>query len=181
MGLNAEKIRQDFPVLQKRVNGKPIIYMDNACMAMRPMQVIGKIKEYYMEYPACGDRSLHKLGRRVDEETGKAKETLRKFIGAKSANELILTKNTTESINLVANAFPFKAGDVVLGTGKEHNSNLLPWQSLSAKGVVYDYVETDEDDNFQSRISSKSSTGKSGWSRWFTHRTWTDPACLRRK
>jgi cysteine desulfurase/selenocysteine lyase len=160
MGLNAEKIRQDFPILQKKVNNKPIIYMDSACMTLRPIQVIDKIKEYYTDYPACGERSLHKLGRRVDEETGRARETLKKFINAKSANELILTKNTTESINLVANAFPFKPGDVVLGTDKEHNSNLLPWQALAKKGVVYDYVESSEDgtfslENFKRKLNKK--------------------------
>ena len=160
MGLDVEKIRQDFPVLQKRVNNKPIIYMDNACMTLRPIQVIDKIREYYLEYPACGERSLHKLGRRVDEEVAKARETLKKFINAKSAKELIFTKNTTEGINLVANAFPLKAGDIVLGTDKEHNSNLLPWQKLAPKGVVYDYVEADEDgsfsmENFRCKLNKK--------------------------
>jgi len=160
MGLNVEKLRQDFPVLQKQFNGKPIIYFDNACMTLRPMQVIDKIREYYLEYPACGERSLHKLGKRVDENVDRARETLKKFINAKSAKELILTKNTTEGINLVANSFAFKAGDVVLGTDKEHNSNLLPWQKLAPKGVVYDYVEADEDnsfsiENFKQKLNKK--------------------------
>jgi len=160
MGLNVEKIRQDFPVLQKMIHNKPIIYFDNACMTMRPVQVIEKIKEYYMEYPACGDRSLHKLGKRVDEEVSKAKELVKKFINAKDAKELILTKNTTEGINLVANSLALKPGDVVLGTDKEHNSNLLPWQRLAPKGVVYDYAESDEDgsfslDNFRRKLNKK--------------------------
>ncbi len=160
MGLNVEKIRQDFPILQKTVNNKPIIYLDNACMTLRPVQVIDKIREYYLEYPACGERSLHKLGRRVDEEIAKAKETLKKLINAKDAKELVLTKNTTEGINLVASSFPLKAGDIVLGTDKEHNSNLLPWQKLAAKGVVYDYVEADDDgsfsiENFKRKLNKK--------------------------
>jgi cysteine desulfurase/selenocysteine lyase len=153
MGLNVEKIRQDFPVLQKQFNGKPIIYFDNACMALRPAQVIEKIREYYTEYPACGDRSLHKLGKRVDEEIDKAKNTLKKFINAKSEKEIILTKNTTEGINLVANSLGLKNSDIVLGTDKEHNSNLLPWQKLAAKGVKYDYVKTD--DNFIENLKQK--------------------------
>jgi cysteine desulfurase/selenocysteine lyase len=145
---NVEKIRQDFPVLQKRVNGKPIIYFDNACMSLRPVQVIEKIREYYTEYPACGERSLHKLGRRVDENVGKAREALRKFINAKSTKEVIFTKNTTEGINIVANSLGLKSGDVVLGTDKEHNSNLLPWQKLAAKGIGYDFVEAVGDGSF---------------------------------
>lgn len=143
MGLDVEKTRRDFPVLQKMINGKPIIYMDNACMTLRPVQVIDKITEYYREYPACGERSLHKLGKRVDEEVERARETLKKFINAKNAKEIIFTKNTTEGINLVANSLGLKNGDVVLGTDKEHNSNLLPWQRLSEKGVKYGYIKTE--------------------------------------
>lgn len=145
---SVEKIRQDFPILQKQINGKPIIYMDNACMTLRPVQVIEKINEYYREYPACGERSLHKLGRRVDEEVEKARETLKKFINAKNTKEIIITKNTTEGINLVANSLGLKSGDVVLGTEKEHNSNLLPWQKLAAKGVKHDFVKSAADGGF---------------------------------
>jgi cysteine desulfurase/selenocysteine lyase len=150
MGLDVEKIRQDFPILQKKINGKPIIYMDSACMTLRPVQVIEKIKEYYTDYPACGERSLHKLGRKVDENVEKARETLRKFINAKNSREIIFTKNTTEGINLVAHSFKLDEGDVVLGTDKEHNSNLLPWQAqaLSSKGVKYDFVESNADNTF---------------------------------
>jgi len=148
MGLNVEKIREDFPVLEKKINSKPIIYMDNACMTLRPVQVIEKINEYYREYPSCGERSLHKLGKRVDEEMERARETLKKFINARKKEELIITKNTTEGINLVANSLDLKQGDVVLGTDKEHNSNLLPWQKLSSKGVKYDVVKSDDEGGF---------------------------------
>jgi len=148
MGMNVEKIREDFPILKKTVNNKPIIYMDSACMTLRPVQVIEKIKEYYIEYPACGERSLHKLGKRVDEEVEKARDSLKKFINARSTKEIVFTKNTTEAINLVANSFDFRNGDIVLGTDKEHNSNLLPWQKLAAKGIKYDFVESNADNTF---------------------------------
>jgi cysteine desulfurase/selenocysteine lyase len=148
MGLNVEKIREDFPVLQREINGKPIIYFDNACMTLRPTQVIERINEYYREYPSCGERSLHKLGKRVDREVEGARELIRKFINAKKQEEIVFTKNTTEGINLVAGSLGLKQGDIVLGTDKEHNSNLLPWQRLAYKGVRYEVVRSGEDNNF---------------------------------
>jgi cysteine desulfurase/selenocysteine lyase len=94
----------------------------------------------------------------VDENVEKARETLKKFINAKSTKEIIIAKNTTEGINLVANSFAFKPGDVVLGTDKEHNSNLLPWQKLAAGGVKYDFVKASADgsfslENFKAKLS----------------------------
>lgn len=148
MGFNVERIREDFPVLQKEVHGKPIIYFDNACMTMRPMQVIEKINEYYKEYPACGDRSMHRMGRKVDDGMLESRESLKKFINARKMEEIIFTKNTTEGINLVANSLGLKKGDVVLGTDKEHNSNLLPWQGLASFGVRHDFVDSNPDNTF---------------------------------
>jgi len=148
MGLNVEKIREDFPVLKREINGKPIIYFDNACMTLRPVQVIDKINEYYREYPSCGERSLHKLGKRVDEEVERARDIVKKFINAKKFEEIIFTKNTTEGINLVANSLDFHKGDVVLTTDKEHNSNLLPWQALAPKGVKHEVVKSNPDNTF---------------------------------
>lgn len=148
MGLDVEKIREDFPVLKKTVNNKPIIYMDSACMTLRPIQVIDKINEYYREYPSCGERSLHKLGKRVDEEVEKSRNIIKKFINAKRMEEIVFTKNTTEGINLLANSLGLKQGDIVLGTDKEHNSNLLPWQKLASEGVKYEVVMSGKDDNF---------------------------------
>lgn len=158
MGLNVDKIREGFPVLRKEINGKPIIYFDNACMTLRPVQVIDKVREYYIEYPACGERSMHKLGKRVDEGVDRARENLRKFINARNTKEIIFTRNTTEGINLVANSLGLGQGDVVLGTDKEHNSNLLPWQKLATRGVKYDFVKSGPDntfslDNFQEKMS----------------------------
>lgn len=120
--MNIEKIREDFPVLKKN-----IIYFDSACMALRPRQVIDKLKEYYEEYPACAGRSIHKLGKRVTDEVDGSRDIIKKFIGAKKSKEIIFTKNTTEGINLLANSFKFNK---VLLTDREHNSNLLPWQKF---------------------------------------------------
>ncbi|UCC91444.1 MAG: aminotransferase class V-fold PLP-dependent enzyme [Candidatus Aenigmatarchaeota archaeon] len=158
MGFNVDKVRGDFPILKRTINNKPVIYMDSACMTLRPVQVIEKINEYYREYPSCGERSLHKLGKRVDEEIENARNLIRKFINAKRQEEVIFTKNTTEGINLVANSLDLKQGDVVLTTDKEHNSNLLPWQRLASKGVKHEVVKSNEDntfslENFESQVS----------------------------
>jgi cysteine desulfurase/selenocysteine lyase len=159
MGLNVEKIREDFPVLKREIHRKPIIYMDSACMTMRPMQVIDKINEYYKEYPACGERSSHKLGKKVDEGVDRARENLKKFINAKSTKEIIFTKNTTEGLNLLANTLELKKGDVVLGTDKEHNSNLIPWQMLASnKGIKHDFVKSKHDNSFSVESFQKKMT-----------------------
>lgn len=110
--------RHDFPILDK------VIYLDSACMALKPRQVIDKINEYYNEYPACSGRSSHQLSNKVNEEIYKTRDKIAKFFNAKKENA-IFTRNTTEGINTIANNFK---GKTILITDKEHNSNLLPWQ-----------------------------------------------------
>ncbi|MCK4670320.1 MAG: aminotransferase class V-fold PLP-dependent enzyme [Nanoarchaeota archaeon] len=151
MGLNPEKLRKDFPILDTKVKGRPIIYMDSACQTLRPIQVINKINEYYNEYPVCGDRSQHKLGKRVDEEIAKARKIFRKFFNAKHSEEFIFTKNTTESINIIANALKFKPGDAVLCSDKEHNSNLLQWQIK--KDIKHNIFEFGNIEDFKSKLT----------------------------
>lgn len=159
--LNTEKIRKDFPVLQKTINGKPVVYMDSACMTLKPVQVIEKINQYYREYPACGGRSLHKLGKWVTEQVEETRNTLRKFLNAKKPEEIVFTKNTTEGINLVANSLNLKGEDIVLGTDKEHNSNLLPWQSLvKRKGIRYETVKSNPDNTFNMENFERAMSGK---------------------
>jgi cysteine desulfurase/selenocysteine lyase len=127
--MNISKIREDFPILNNPK--KPVIYFDNACMTLRPKQVIENMDQYYYEYPACAERSHHKLGKRATEEYGAARTKIRKFINAKSDKEVIFTKNTTEGINLVAKSYWFRKDDFIISTDKEHNSNLLPWQMVA--------------------------------------------------
>ncbi|MDP7506291.1 MAG: cysteine desulfurase [Candidatus Woesearchaeota archaeon] len=126
--INVDKIRKDFPVYDREIKGKPIVYMDSACVSMKPRQVIGAINRYYNEFPACGGRSIHKLGKQVDEEVEKSRKEVKNFFNAKSEKEIIFTRNTTEAINLIAKSFKFDKNDVMLTSDKEHNSNLLPWQ-----------------------------------------------------
>ncbi len=139
---NVEKIRKDFEVLDKNV-----VYLDSACMALKPKQVIEKVNEYYKEYPGCGGRSYHKIGKRVTEEVENSRKIIKKFLNVKKG-DIIFTKNTTEGINLVANSFGFKKGDKILTTDREHNSNLLPWQLLSKKGIKHSVVESKENFTF---------------------------------
>lgn len=143
-GFNAEKIRKDFEVFKTGV-----IYFDNACMSLKPNQVIDKIGEYYKNYPACGGRSQHNLAKKVEEEVMKARHEVAKFINAAEDGEIIFTKNTTESINLVANSLGLEEGDEVVISDKEHNSNLIPWLKLKKdKGIKVIVCESNSDNSF---------------------------------
>jgi cysteine desulfurase/selenocysteine lyase len=144
---NVNKIRKDFPILHRKINEKPIIYFDNACMSLKPIQVIDKINEYYREYPGCGGRSQHKFGNKTTEEFEKSRELIKKLINAKRSDEIIFTRNTTEGINFIGNRFKFNKGDKVLSTDKEHNSNLLIWQDLNKKNIIKHEIVNSNDDN----------------------------------
>jgi cysteine desulfurase / selenocysteine lyase len=146
---NPEKYRKDFVVLQKKLQGKPIIYFDNACMTFRPKQVTDKILEYYNEYPACYGRSAHKLASRVTNEITQARVIVQKFFGAKQKDEIIFTKNCTEAINLVAHGLNLNEGDVVINSDREHSSNIVPWLFLQKyKGVKRIYIPAKKDETF---------------------------------
>jgi len=147
--MNITKIREDFPSLKQKRNGKPPIYFDNASLTLKPQQVIEAMNDYYYNFPGCGGhgRSDHWFAIRVNEKVEEARESIRKFINAKSTNEIIFTRNTTEGLNLVARSFGFKEGDCVLTTDKEHNSNLCPWRNLEAKGIIKHKVVPSNPDN----------------------------------
>ena len=138
-------IKKDFKILRENEN---YVYVDSACMSLRPDKVINKIMEYYNEYPVCSGRSNHKLSSRLNTEVKYARRMVRKFINAKHDEEIIFTKNTTESLNLVANSFDFNKGDCVLISDKEHNSNLVPWINLREKGVKLLILKTNDDGTF---------------------------------
>src|SRR3989344_1622831 len=110
-----EKFRKDFPVLQKNV-----VYFDNACMSLKPRQVIEKMNQYYYEYTACAGRSSHSFSKKVEHEVALARNEVKSFINARKAEEIIFTRNTTEGINLVANSLNLKKGDNVIISDKEH-------------------------------------------------------------
>lgn len=140
---NIEKIRADFAVLADAKT----VYLDNACMSLRPEPVISAMDEYYREYSACAGRSVHQMADRVTKKVAEARQLVAKFINAKSEKEIVFTRNTTESINLLANSFGFKAGDKVIISDREHNSNLVPWLYLRDKIGIIVEVQKSKDDN----------------------------------
>jgi cysteine desulfurase/selenocysteine lyase len=147
--MDTDRIRRDFPVLQRIIKGKPIRYMDSACMSLKPRQVIDAVVEYYENYPACAGRSVHRLSHEVEEARLKARETIKDFIGAKKTEEVIFTRNTTEGLNLVTNSLQLNQGDVVLTTDREHNSSLVTCQLLaSRKNVKHIVVKSAPDSTF---------------------------------
>ncbi|PIR66936.1 MAG: selenocysteine lyase [Parcubacteria group bacterium CG10_big_fil_rev_8_21_14_0_10_36_14] len=141
-----DNFRQDFPIFKNQPN---LVYFDNACMTLRPQPVVDAINKYYNEYPVCAGRSAYKIADRLTKDIENVRQNIARFIGAKKSEEIIFTKNTTEAINIVANSLDLKKGDVVLGTDKEHNSNLTPWLKLMhERGIVYKTVPSREDNSF---------------------------------
>ncbi len=153
---DVDKIRQDFPVLKQQ-----IIYFDNACMSLKPRQVVDAERKYYEEFTACGGRSSHRLAAKVELELEKVRKEVQSFINAKSPEEIIFTRNTTEGINLVANSIGLKKGDEVVISDKEHNSNLIPWLKLKKNiGITLKVVDSNPDntfnlENFEKALSEK--------------------------
>lgn len=154
-GYNVEKIREDFPILKK-----PIIYFDNACMSLKPRQVIGKVNEYYTDYTACAGRSSHKFASKVETEVDKTRHEVKSFINAKHDSEIIFTRNTTEGINLIANSLGLEKGDEVIISDKEHNSNLIPWLKLKKKWIKVVVAESGPDNIFNLENLEKSFTDR---------------------
>lgn len=144
------QVRQDFPILaQMHHDDIPLIYLDNAASSQKPRQVIGQIQRYYESYNANVHRGIHKLSEQATEAYEGARRKVQKLINAGNWREVIFTRGTTESVNLVAQAWGrhnLKAGDVVLSTVMEHHANIVPWQILaSEKGFTLKYVPLHED------------------------------------
>ncbi|MFH1803225.1 MAG: cysteine desulfurase [archaeon] len=142
-GFNVDKIRKDFPILDQK-----LIYFDNACMSLKPKQVVEKMNEYYFDYGACAGRSGHKLSKKTELEVDLARKEVQKLLNAGSREEIIFCRNATEGINLVANAIDWRDGDEVIVSDKEHNSNLIPWLKLKLQGVVVKVCRGNEDGTF---------------------------------
>ena len=131
--LDVNKIREDFPILNEKVYGKSLIYLDNGATTQKPKQVIDKIVECYSQYNSNIHRGVHYLSNKCTDAHEEAREIVRSFINAASIKEIIFTAGTTESINLVANSFGEKyigEGDEVIVSEMEHHSNIVPWQLI---------------------------------------------------
>lgn len=132
---DVQAIRKDFPILNREVNGRPLVYFDNAATSQTPKQVIDVIVDYYSRYNANIHRGVHTLSQEATEAYERARETLRVHLNAKEASEIIFTSGTTHSINLVANGFQALLGpdDELMVSEMEHHSNIVPWQMLCEK------------------------------------------------
>jgi cysteine desulfurase/selenocysteine lyase len=163
-GLNAAAVREDFPILQQMVNGKPLVYLDSAATSQKPESVIQAIDEYYRKHNANIHRGVYLLAEEATAQYEGARKKIQKFVNAKSFREIIYTRNTTEAINLVAYSWGRKnirAGDEIVTTLLEHHSNIVPWQLLAQeKGATLKFIDVDESgqlsaDQFDTVINEK--------------------------
>jgi cysteine desulfurase/selenocysteine lyase len=162
--LNPYKIREDFPILKRKINNNPLIYFDNAATSQKPKQVIDAIKNFYENYNANVHRAVHTLSQEASGLYEKAHEEIANFIGAKGMEEIVFVRGTTEAINLVAYAWGLpnlKKDDEVLVSLMEHHSNIVPWEILSKlTGFNVRYIEVNTDGTlnckaFEDLISNK--------------------------
>ncbi len=148
--LELESIRRDFPALNQRVHGQPLVYFDNAATSQKPRAVIDAISRYYECDNSNVHRGIHELSRRATEGYEAARKRVAQFIGAGSAHEIVFTRGTTEAVNLIASAWGdanVKSGDTILLTEMEHHSNIVPWQLLAKRtGAKLVYVPVTGDD-----------------------------------
>lgn len=146
---DVKKVIRDFPILMRKINGKRLVYLDNAATSQKPVQVINAITKYYRNYNANIHRGIYKIAEEATAAYVDSKVKLAKFINADSYEEIVYTRNTTEAINLVAKtwgASNIAKGDHILITEMEHHSNIVPWQILAKeKGAKLDYVKLTSD------------------------------------
>lgn len=148
MSYNVEDIRQDFPILQREVYGRPLIYLDNAATTQKPRSVVEAISNEYYSTNANVHRGVHFLSQKATDLHEAARERVRQFINARSTAEVLFTRGTTESLNLVASSFGeafLKDGDEVIVSVMEHHSDIVPWQLLrERKGIVIRVIPMDD-------------------------------------
>ncbi len=154
-----EDVRKDFPILSKTIYNKPLVYLDNAATTQKPLSVIEAMNNEYLNVNSNVHRGVHWLSQQATELHESARETLRKFINAKSTNEIIFTRGTTESINLVASSFVegfMNAGDEVIVSEMEHHSNIVPWQlQMARKGIALKVAPIDDEGNLDMEAFKK--------------------------
>ena len=162
--LNVARIRQDFPILHQEINGKPLVYLDNAATTQKPQAVIDAICDYYVRNNANVHRGVHTLSQRATDDFEAARESVRRFINAPSADEVIYVRGTTEALNLVAGSYGrqfFQAGDEVIVSEMEHHSNIVPWQILrQAIGIKLRVIPFNDDgelllDQFEGMLNDR--------------------------
>ncbi|MEP2690189.1 aminotransferase class V-fold PLP-dependent enzyme [Maribacter dokdonensis] len=161
--LDIKKIREDFPILKREVNGKPLVYLDNAATSQTPQQVIDAIVDYYQNYNANIHRGVHTLSQEATDKYEQARLKIQKHFNAAKSYEIIFTSGTTHSINLVANGFSalIKKGDEVIVSAMEHHSNIVPWQMLCERtGAILKVIPMNQEgellmDAYEELLSNK--------------------------
>jgi cysteine desulfurase/selenocysteine lyase len=147
----AEQVRVDFPILHQEVNGKPLVYLDNAATSQKPMLVLNTLRDYYEQYNSNVHRGVHTLSAKATDAYEGARDKVTAFVNATSRQEIIFTRNATEAINLVAYSWGsnLQQGDEIILSVMEHHSNLIPWQLLAQRtGAVLKFVELTETEEF---------------------------------
>ncbi len=147
--LDVQAIREQFPILHQEVNGHPLVYLDSAATSQKPISVIEAIDEYYKTYNSNVHRGVHTLGTRATDAYEGAREKVRRFIGAAKSEEIIFTRGTTTSLNMVAQSYGLdnlKEGDEIVLTQVEHHANLIPWQQIAKRtGASLKYIPLNDD------------------------------------
>ncbi|MBE9190239.1 SufS family cysteine desulfurase [Gloeocapsopsis crepidinum LEGE 06123] len=159
----ADRIRSDFPILHQKVNGKPLVYLDNAATSQKPLLVLNTLRDYYEQYNSNVHRGVHTLSAKATDAYEAARDKVAAFINAASRQEIVFTRNASEAINLVAYSWgsSLQTGDEIILSVMEHHSNLIPWQLLAQRtGAVLKFVELTAEqefdlEHFKSLISDK--------------------------
>lgn len=145
--MDIQAIRSQFPILEEKVHGKPLVYFDNGATTQKPLSVIHRLSDYYTKENANIHRGVHTLSQKATTAYENARNTIQKYIGAKENHEVLFTKGTTDSINLVAYSFGelLQAGDEIIISAMEHHSNIVPWQLLcERKGCKLRFIPMDD-------------------------------------
>ena len=161
--MDVQKIRKDFPILAREVNGKPLVYFDNAATSQTPVQVIDTIADYYKNYNANIHRGVHALSQEATDAYEAARQKIQKHLNAAHPHEIIFTSGTTHSINIVSSGYAqlLRERDELIVSALEHHSNIVPWQMLCEKtGAVLKVIPMNEDgvlqmDQFDKLLSNK--------------------------
>ncbi|MGJ5673245.1 MAG: cysteine desulfurase [Nostochopsis sp.] len=160
----ADQVRLDFPILHQEVNGKPLVYFDNAATSQKPLFVLNALRDYYEQYNSNVHRGVHTLSAKATDAYEGSRDKVAAFVNAKSRQEIVFTRNATEAINLVAYSWGMnnlQPGDEIILSVMEHHSNIVPWQFVAAKtGAVLKFVEltpaeTLDLEHFQTLLSEK--------------------------
>ena len=161
--LDVEQIRKDFPILNRKIHGKQLVYLDNAATSQKPRQVIEAIDDYYKNHNANIHRSIHTLGEEATQKYEEAHENVAEFINADSYQNIIFTKNTTESLNLLAYSLTskLKKGDEIVISQMEHHSNFVPWQQLAKqRDLKLKFIKINEEGLLDAKSINESITKK---------------------